>query len=99
MVPQQQPSHEIDVHGKNRRQAIDEVHQRLLRIRAGRKSCKVRIITGRGEHTPDGIAVLGPAVKEWLDSEGRRSVNVSDVQWARDRGSLLVQITIREESD
>jgi hypothetical protein len=45
------------------------------------------------------MGVLGPAVKQWLEGEGRRSVNVSDVQWARDRGSLLVQITIREESN
>ena len=82
-----------------RDQAIRETHQRLLQIRAGRKSCKVRIITGRGEHTPDGVAVIGPAVKQWLGSEGRGAVSVSDVQWARDRGSLLVQITIREEGD
>ncbi len=99
MARQQQPSHEIDLHGKTKDQAISETHQRLLRIRAGRKSCKVKIITGRGEHTPDGMGVLGPAVKQWLEGEGRRSVNVSDVQWARDRGSLLVQITIREESN
>jgi hypothetical protein len=59
----------------------------------------VRIITGRGEHTPDGVSVLGPAMEQWLETEGRNLASVSDVQWARDRGSLLVQITIRKESD
>ena len=99
MVPQEQPSHEIDLHGMTRDQAIRETHQRLLQIRAGRMSCKVRIITGRGEHAPDGVSVLGPAMEQWLETEGRSLASVSDVQWARDRGSLLVQITIREESD
>ncbi|HIF40615.1 MAG TPA: hypothetical protein EYQ74_05910 [Planctomycetes bacterium] len=82
-----------------RDQAIRETHQRLLQIRAGRTSCKVRVITGRGEHTPDGVSVLGPAVESWLQTEGRRMASVSDVHWASDHGSLLVQITIREEAD
>jgi len=99
VAPPEQPSYEIDLHGMTGDQAVRETHQRLLQIRAGRMSCKVRIITGRGEHTHDGVSVLGPAVESWLQTEGRRVASVSDVQWARDHGSLLVQITIREEAD
>lgn len=99
MAKRREPDYSFDLHGWGADQAKLEAERRLREIRAGGVSCLVRIITGRGEHSPNGEPVIGDAVKEWLESEGRRTVNVSDVQWAPDRGSLLVQITIRKEGD
>ena len=98
-MPRREPDHSFDLHGLTRDQAIRETHQRLLRIRAGGGRSLVEIVTGKGEHSPDGRPVIGPAVKEWLEGDGRRLVDVRHVQWGPGGGVLLVQIGYQEEGN
>ena len=83
--------HTIDLHGFSRAQALRELQAKMTYYRAGRVSL-VRVITGRGEHSVDGQAVLAPAVRSWLEGPEGRSLGVVRCQPQDRGGSLLVHL-------
>ncbi len=97
MAHRREPDRSIDLHHLTCDQAIRQTHQQLLRIRSSGQRCLVEVITGKGEHSQGGQSVIRPAVKQWLENEGRQLVGVRDVQLAPGGGSLLVQIGVKGE--
>lgn len=64
-----QPEAEIDLHQMTREEARREVYAFLEEAQAkGYK--KIRIITGKGTHSENGVGVLNPCVKGILDGGG-----------------------------
>ncbi|MFO0747007.1 MAG: Smr/MutS family protein [Myxococcota bacterium] len=62
---QVEPDASLDLHGKNRQQALDQVKRFVAEARA-EKWRLVRIVVGKGLHSEGGDAVVGPAVERWL---------------------------------
>ena len=55
----------LDLHGHNREDAHLELGRFIARARRDGERC-VLIITGHGQHSPDGVAVLKDALPRWL---------------------------------
>ena len=69
----------VDLHGLT----VDEATRRLAElVRRWRGTGRsVRVIVGKGYHSPTGVGVLREAVPAWLDSVGHRWV--AEWRWAR----------------
>jgi len=63
----------IDLHGTTARAAVVEVAKTVekLHVIAGSGGVTVRIITGRGKHSRDGVAVLRAQVLQYLAETGQ----------------------------
>ncbi len=83
---------EFDLHGYTLERAKQEIQFRFPRFLRQHGRCFVKIIVGQGKHSPGGTPVLLLQLPPWLESEGRRSLEVRDVQRGRDQASLEVQI-------
>ncbi|OCH96328.1 hypothetical protein OBBRIDRAFT_787411 [Obba rivulosa] len=59
----------IDLHGTTVAEAV-QIVQDLLRAQAASQVRPLKIITGRGTHSANGVGVLGPAVKNALVQDG-----------------------------
>lgn len=62
---QLEPDASIDLHGKTRQQALDQVKRFVGQARA-EKWRVVRVVVGKGLHSEGGDAVVGPAVERFL---------------------------------
>lgn len=60
-----EPDASLDLHGKSRQQALDQV-RRFVAEAQSEKWRVVRIVVGKGLHSEGGDAVVGPAVEQWL---------------------------------
>lgn len=62
-------SPELDLHGLRVPEALEAV-ERSLRDAEGSGLSRLRIVCGKGRHSPGGIGVLREAVTGWLDAHG-----------------------------
>ncbi len=83
---------ELDLHGCRAEEAAARTRFFLDRARANRKLV-VRLITGRGTHSPAGIAVLPGVVSETLE-ELRLAGRVVDYRWEKQSGAVLVRLPV-----
>jgi DNA-nicking Smr family endonuclease len=69
----------LDLHGSNKAEAVEIVHEALTRAQRSRNTGTIRFCTGRGLHSPGGMPVLRPIVQRmckeygctvWLESKG-----------------------------
>jgi DNA-nicking Smr family endonuclease len=59
------PNKSIDLHGMTRQEAHQEVRRTLLSVRRDNHRC-LKVVTGRGQNTPDGHGVLKEALPTWV---------------------------------
>lgn len=59
------PNKSIDLHGMTRQEAHQEVRRTLVSVRRDNHRC-LKVVTGRGQNTPDGHGVLKEALPSWL---------------------------------
>lgn len=62
---QVEPDASLDLHGRNKQQALAEVKRFVDEARA-EKWRVVRVVVGKGLHSEGGDAIVGPAVERWL---------------------------------
>lgn len=78
---------EIDLHGKLVREAVHLARSFLHRTHATTPGIVVRLITGRGMHSP-----TGPRVRPAIDSLLSSAKEVAEYAQAVDGGSFLVRL-------
>jgi len=84
-----EPEATIDLHGYTRAEAENVVLD-FLEEAQERNYLKVRIVTGKGWNSPDGVSVLNVFVKSLLDEEG---YNYSDSKMSEGgSGALDVKV-------
>jgi DNA-nicking Smr family endonuclease len=76
---------EVDLHGLDRREAGSAVREALKRAIAGGGRC-VRVIHGRGGHSPDGRPVLRSSLVGWLSEAAHASQVMAFASGLRERG-------------
>ncbi len=59
----------IDLHGLFVEEALLKLKNKIVSLLG--KNVELRIIHGKGIHSPEGRSILQKAVREWLDGEGR----------------------------
>ncbi|KAI9699943.1 MAG: hypothetical protein M1820_007005 [Bogoriella megaspora] len=85
----------IDLHGLYAGEAIERVKAHIVKakrraIRKGMRGECVKIITGSGNRSRNGVAVLKPKVEEWCRAQGLW------VEHPRNKGVLLVYFDVTE---
>jgi len=82
----------IDLHRLTGDQAIARLRTAFQRLAGSEGS--VRVIVGKGIHSPDGVSVLRETVPNWMDTTGR--TYVAEWRWARlgegGPGALIVRL-------
>ncbi|MCC6847144.1 MAG: Smr/MutS family protein [Deltaproteobacteria bacterium] len=68
---------ELDLHGLGVRDAVAATERFLAEAHADGVR-EVRIVYGKGRHSPDGRGVLREVVPRWLDGAGRRWIARAD---------------------
>ena len=84
----------LDLHGMNPAEAKDALERFIRRSIANGHSC-IRIIHGRGKHSPNEPAVLKAHVTRWLSSRrmGRQVVAFASARWT-DGGSGALYVLL-----
>ena len=85
------PPREIDLHRMKVETALGQLEQELTYCRAGGVR-SLRVIVGRGWHSPGQRPVLAPAVRTWLLGPKGRALGVKDCQAENRGGALLVRL-------
>lgn len=81
----------LDLHGLGVRDAIAATERFLIEAQAAGIS-EVRIVYGKGRHSPGGRGVLREVVPRWLAAEGRRLVAQADPEpdaWGEDAAIVV----------
>ncbi|GAB4301439.1 MAG: hypothetical protein Kow0090_16960 [Myxococcota bacterium] len=77
----------LDLHGRTRGEARDEVERFLMESRLKGFRC-VGIIPGRGQHSEGGVAVLKPLLVRWLQRGRLRQITLGVVSALKNDGGL-----------
>ena len=87
------PGHhpELDLHGLRVPEALAEVQRFVARAEAQGVS-EVRVVCGKGRHSPEGVGVLRTAVVGWLDTHGYRGRYRRDMDRDGLDGALYVRL-------
>lgn len=86
------PKYEIDLHGMTVARATRRLEQELYTLRV-RRETPVLVITGRGWGSPSGKAVLGPAIRAWLESPAGAALGVVRCHPVQRGGALVVDLS------
>ena len=87
------PDWQIDLHGCSVRDA-------LHRLRLGLQTCRyqrlstLRVITGRGNSSPDRQAVLAPALMTWLETPEARAQGVRSHRMHSGGGAIEIELQV-----
>jgi DNA-nicking Smr family endonuclease len=91
------PDWQIDLHGKT-------VHEAMRQLKLGLQTCRyqrlssLRVITGRGNTSPDRRPVLGPAVEAWLAGSEARTLGVLRHRVHSKGGAIEVELEVAGDS-
>lgn len=87
----------LDVHGLGVRRAREET-ERFLQEAREHGVGSVRIVYGKGRHSPAGKGVLRPALLHWLDTAGRAYVRRYERRpdTSGDDGAVIVWVRLTE---
>lgn len=81
---------ELDLHGMTTDEALVAIE--VFLNQAHRNEYKhVRIITGKGINSPDGISVLRPVAEQWLHEQQYGFVTAKSTEGGE--GALVVEVT------
>lgn len=83
------PDGEIDLHGLSREEAIKELKDFLSRADSLHWQ-SVKVITGRGLNSPDGVSILKQSVQIWLRSHNYAFTAAKNKEGGP--GSIIVSI-------
>jgi DNA-nicking Smr family endonuclease len=88
----------LDLHGLGVRRAREEA-DRFLREAQSQGLGSVRIVYGKGRHSPRGRGALRPTILEWLDTTGRAYVRRYERRpdSSGEDGAVVVWVRLPEE--
>jgi DNA-nicking Smr family endonuclease len=86
----------LDLHGLGVKDAIAET-ERFVAEAAAAGEERVRIVYGKGRHSPGGVGALRAVIPRWLDGEGKRWIEryERDLDASGDDGAVRVWLRLR----